>query len=299
VTALPVWAHELLLAPGALSLAFLHARRALGTARAALELCVLAGYGFLFELLAIRLFASHDYGRAWTLAPLGVPVAVAAVWAAVISSAMALGPRLGWPSALGCGTAAALLGIVLDLAMEPVAVRVGLWSWTPPGPWLGIPIGNFVGWAVVVGVYTASAEIWPEDGSPLRRALARRVTVAAFSIALLLAVGAAWRSSQVERAFMGRRGWGVWGGLIVAAALLGLIGPARRADAAAHDRGRVRGLASRLAMPPAALPASTLLLVAAAFAADAALLGRADLGLVVLAALGVLVLLGCTASVSR
>jgi len=301
VTALPVWAHELVVAPGAFGLAFLHARRALGTARAALELSVLAVYGFCLELAAIRSFSSHEYGTAWGLAPFGVPVAVAVVWAAVISSAMAIAPRLGWRSALGRGATAALVAIVLDLAMEPVAVRAGLWTWTPPGPWLGIPIGNFVGWAVVVGAYTTSVEIWPDQETDLRTSAMRRLALAAVSIAMLLAVGAVWTGWRAERLFAGPRGWMVWATVVSAGALAGLPALARsRAGRSATPSRRDDGigLASRLAVPPATLPAGTFLLLAGAFTTDAALLQRADVGVVVLASLGVLAGLGRIASAS-
>lgn len=301
MTALPVWAHELVLAPGVFGLAFLHARRALGAARAALELAVLALYGYALELAAIRLFSSHAYGEGWRLAPHGVPVAVAVVWAAVISSAMALAPRLGRRSVLGRAAMAALLGIVLDVMMEPVAVGAGLWRWTPAGSWLGIPVGNFVGWAVIVGAYTASAERWPGPAGHLGAAALRRLSVAALSICALLAVGLAWRGVGAERLFAGASGWLVWGAVVVAGAAATVSAERRepRTRSPAFDLSPGGSLAARLARPPATLPAGTFLVLAAAFAADAVLLGRADVGIVVLASLLVLAGLGRAAGAPR
>ncbi|MCY0683024.1 carotenoid biosynthesis protein, partial [Klebsiella pneumoniae] len=86
-------------------------------------------YGYALEMVAIHLFGSHTYGTAWLLAPRGVPIAVALVWAAVISSAMALAARTGWHGSGTRAAAAALVAISLDLLMEPVAVRSGLWRW--------------------------------------------------------------------------------------------------------------------------------------------------------------------------
>jgi uncharacterized membrane protein len=33
--------------------------------------------------------------------------------------------------------------------MDIVAIRVPFWEWTPPGPWYGVPLGNFFGWFCV------------------------------------------------------------------------------------------------------------------------------------------------------
>ncbi len=76
---LPVAVHEFLVAPVAILLAFLHARAALGTRRAAGELLTLAAYGFALERISMSVFGSHRYGPGWILAPLGVPSAVALV----------------------------------------------------------------------------------------------------------------------------------------------------------------------------------------------------------------------------
>src|SRR5262249_54174299 len=157
---------------------------------------------FALERVAILVFASHTYGDVWRVAPLGVPLAVAGVWASVILSAMALASRLGLRSRAGRAVAAALLGITLDLLMAPVAVRSGLWRWTPAGPWLGVPVGNFVGWAVIVGAYTLGAEHWGDGASHASHA-ARRVALGALSVLSLIAVGLLWTHLGAERTFDG------------------------------------------------------------------------------------------------
>jgi uncharacterized membrane protein len=272
---LPVWVHELVVAPSAFALSFLHARRAVGARRAAGELLALAAYGYALEAVAIGLFGSHTYGTAWRVAPGGVPVAVALVWSALISSAMALAARSGWPSAEARAAAAALVAVSLDLLMEPVAVRSGLWRWTPAGPWLGVPIGNFVGWAVIVAAYALGAERFAGEG-PTAREAAIRFLVAAGSILALVAVGLAWRMIGLERLFAGARGWAAWAALLLAAAAV----PRARGSAAPGE-----GLGARLGRAPGRRPAAVFLGVAAVFAADAALLADARLVLVALASL--------------
>ena len=120
---------------------------------------------------------------------------------------MALAARRRGPAALGRAAVAALLGISLDLLMEPVAAARGLWSWTPPGPWLDVPIGNFVGWAVIVGAYTFGAERFADAGSaprPGRCAGSRWRRVGRWP-------WSSWGSPggplEAERAFAGAAGW--------------------------------------------------------------------------------------------
>ena len=277
---LPTALYELLVAPLAFALAFVHARGALGGRRAACELVCLAAYGYALELSAIAVFAAHDYPPAWRLAPGGVPVAVVAVWAAVISSAMAVAVRRGAGSAPARAATAALIAIAVDLVMEPVAVRAGLWRWTPPGPWLGVPVGNFVGWAVIVGSYTLGAERFAGAGGGAPAA-ARRLALAVGSVLALLAVGALWRAVGAEALFTPRGAWLVWGALVLAAAA---------ATRGTLRRGDLTTLAGRLGSAPGPLPGVVLLLVAAPFVVESVRFAEPYLLLVAGASLAVLVL---------
>jgi len=270
--------YELVAAPAAFALAAVHARRALGTGRAAVELLVLVAYGYGLERTAIAVFSSHDYGHVWRSAVGGVPLAVAVTWSAVIVAAMALASRLA-RSAAGRAAAAALIGVSLDLLMEPVAVRAGLWSWTPPGPWLSVPVGNFVGWVVILGAYTVGAERWGGAGSLATQAL-RRLALGGAAVGALLIVGTVWRATGAERAFSGGRGWAAWGLLLTATAAMAVR--TRAGEPGEH------GLAARLGAAGGPLPAAVLLLLAAAFAADALVQADARLVLVALGSIGVL-----------
>ena len=275
---LPTGVYELFVAPLAVSLAFIHARRALGSGRAAGELVALAAYGYGLERAAIAAFAAHEYPPSWRVAPGGVPLAVVVVWAAVISSAMAVAVRRGAGSPAWRAASAALLALVVDLAMEPVAVRAGLWRWTPPGAWLGVPVGNFVGWAVIVGSYTLGAERWAGSDRVWLQA-GRRVVLAVGSVLALLAVGAAWRGLAAETLFTPAGAWTLWGAMILGAVFA--------------TRGTGRGgdpmtLAGRLGAAGRALPGVVLLLVAAPFVVQAILFGDRALILAAAVSLGVL-----------
>lgn len=261
-TALTGPAYELVVAPAVVCLALLHAARALGWRRAIIELAVLALYGYALERTAIAVFGSHRYGAGWVLAPQGVPLAVAGVWAALISSAMAVAARRGYRSPLPRAVAAAVLAIGLDTLMEPVAVRGGLWEWTPPGPWLGVPIGNFVGWAVIVGAYTFGAG--RVEGSSLRAHALRLASLAVLSILALVGVGTMWRRLGIEQLFVGAGGWAVWATVLLGAASLRLpIGLAAAPDT----------LAGKLRDRPVGLASAVFLVLAGAFTMHALLLG--------------------------
>lgn len=279
MSALPAAAYEFLAAPAAGALAFALARRALGLARAAVELTVLMLYGYTLECVVIAVFSSHRYAGSWKLAPGGVPVAVAVVWAALTVSALALAARLGLETPLARARAAALLGLTLDLLMEPVAVRVPLWSWTPPGPWLGVPVGNFVGWTIILGVYAYGAERWGR-ADRIRHAAARRLVLGIVSIGVLVAAGLLWRATGAERLFVGAGGWAVWAALLLAAVGLALRAP----RPVAPD-----GLGGRLAQAPPLLAHGVFLTLAAFFAIDALSSGDVLLCLVALASSSVFV----------
>ena len=213
---MPTEFFEWLAAPLAVALALVHATRALGFRRAAFEMLALAAYGFALEVVAIAVFDSHRYDASWHAAPLGVPLAVAGVWAAVIVAAMAVAWRYGARSPILRALNAALVAVALDTMIEPVAARLGLWHWTPPGPWLGVPIGNFVGWTIIVGAYAWGAERWAAD-APGAGAALRRVALAAACIAALVAVGLAWTALGLERGFAGVTGWIAWGAILAGA----------------------------------------------------------------------------------
>jgi uncharacterized membrane protein len=276
--ALPVWFHEAVVAPAAVIMAMLHATRALGWKHAAVELGALIAYGFVLEKTAMVVFSSHRYAIAWKVAPLGVPIAVAAVWAALIVSGLAVTGRRGLASPLSRAAGAAGLGISLDLLMEPVAVRAGLWEWTPPGPWLGVPIGNFVGWAVIVGAYVLGAELWGESAF-LWGQVMRRLSLAGGAIVLLVVVGLAWKGGDAESAFGGLSGWVVCTTLLLATASLGL---AHRLPPNATTLG------VRLGALRPHLPNGVFLGVGTAFAVDACALRATSL---VVAATGTLLTL--------
>jgi hypothetical protein len=149
-----------------------------------------------------------------------------------------------------------------------------------------VPIGNFVGWGIIVASYTIGAERWHAGDGGLGPTT-RRLALAALSIAVLVLVGLVWTRLGAERLFAGGRGWLAWAAVLVATSAIATHARSRR-DAP----GSAASLAARLASAGGRLPAAVFLLVASAFAADAALLESGALATVALASLTILAFVG-------
>jgi putative membrane protein len=44
--------------------------------------------------------------------------------------------------------------LLADLVIDPAAVHAGFWIWENPGLYYGIPISNFIGWALTGLIYS-------------------------------------------------------------------------------------------------------------------------------------------------
>jgi uncharacterized membrane protein len=113
-------------------------------------------YGLVLEKATIVAFGAYTYPAAeYLVAFAGVPLAIAFGWSAVIYAGFATARGLGLPDAATPGFVA-LYALHVDLAMDAVAVRVPYWTWTDPGPWFGVPLGNFFGWFSVAALFAAA-----------------------------------------------------------------------------------------------------------------------------------------------
>lgn len=53
-----------------------------------------------------------------------------------------------------------LIVVIIDLFMDPLQVKAGSWDWSGGGLYFGIPIGNFIGWILVVIITTGLFRIY-------------------------------------------------------------------------------------------------------------------------------------------
>ncbi|MCV0403349.1 MAG: carotenoid biosynthesis protein [Chloroflexi bacterium] len=121
-----------------------------------LELASAAAFGLLLEQGNQILFETYEYSPEFVLAIDRAPVVIGLTWALIIAGAMritdALGVRRRYAPFVD-----SVLAIMLDLAFDAVAIRMGLWTWREIGPtdgWFGVPAGNFYAWLFVTAAFS-------------------------------------------------------------------------------------------------------------------------------------------------
>lgn len=118
------------------------------------ELLIAVLYGWLLEALDMWIFGSYHYGSVtwWWVGH--VPLYIPLLWAIILHSSMVLSDRVGlapWARPFLDG----LLAVLMDLAIDAVAIRVGLWHWNIrlDEGWFGVPAGNLCAWMWVATWY--------------------------------------------------------------------------------------------------------------------------------------------------
>lgn len=145
------------------------------------------------------------HGDVQPVLPGGVPLFIPMAWTVLSGTVVMLLGGLGISRPDGRRSAArvaaksalAAAGVVAcDLALDPIAVSVGLWTWRTPGPYYGIPLLNFAGWFAIawaiflVGFGAIGFDRQKREGVPIRYDLARGV---AHGLLLLLVADTAIR----------------------------------------------------------------------------------------------------------
>ncbi|MFB6135641.1 MAG: carotenoid biosynthesis protein [Halobacteriaceae archaeon] len=147
-------------------------RHARGDREAVTVYATSVAYGLVLEKATIVAFHAYSYPTSeYLVAFAGVPLAIGLGWSAVIYAGLATARGLDLPRVAVPGFVA-LYALHVDLAMDAVAIRVPYWTWAGPGPWFGVPLGNFFGWFAVASLFAATFEVaW--------RRLSNRLAVAA------------------------------------------------------------------------------------------------------------------------
>jgi putative membrane protein len=50
---------------------------------------------------------------------------------------------------------ASIFNLLVDLVIDPAAVRIGFWSYTSGGFYFGVPLSNFLGWLITGFIYAS------------------------------------------------------------------------------------------------------------------------------------------------
>ena len=127
-----------------------------GGRRRLVELLSAVPFGLLLEQGDITIFGSYAYNQGFFIKLGSVPVAIALAWAMIITSSMFMSDRLGISPRLA-PFADAVFAILLDLSLDAIAIRQGLWHWNIPlhAGFFGVPAGNFYGWLFVAFGFSA------------------------------------------------------------------------------------------------------------------------------------------------
>jgi uncharacterized membrane protein len=138
----------------------LSARFAYGTGgrQRLIELLSAVPFGLLLEQGDIKIFGSYAYNQGFFIKLGSVPVAIALAWAMIITSSMFMSDRLRIPARMA-PFADAVFAILLDLSLDAIAIRQGLWHWNIPlnAGFFGVPAGNYYGWLFVAFGFSAWA----------------------------------------------------------------------------------------------------------------------------------------------
>ena len=116
-------------------------------------------FGLLLEWATIQQLDAYEYGS--FLVMLGpVPVVVGVAWGTIIYSVRGFSDRTSLPE-WARPVLDGLMGLNIDLSMDAVAIRLGMWDWGkgPDYQYFGVPYNNFWAWFWVVFFFSASLRL--------------------------------------------------------------------------------------------------------------------------------------------
>lgn len=122
---------------------------------AVLRLVAASVFGVLLELATIWQLDAYSYGTFLVMVS-NVPLAIGVGWGTIIYSAKLLSDATSlplWARPVLDG----LLALNIDLAMDAVAIRLGMWDWGMglDSQYFGVPYANFWAWFWVVLSFSA------------------------------------------------------------------------------------------------------------------------------------------------
>jgi hypothetical protein len=127
---------------------------------------LLAGilFGVLLELATIRQLHAYQYGR-FTLMVLDVPLTIGIAWGNMIYSVRWFSNATTLPE-WARPVLDALLVLNIDLAIDAIAIRLGMWDWGQglQAQYFGVPYANFWAWFWVVCSFSAGFRLLDRPG---------------------------------------------------------------------------------------------------------------------------------------
>ncbi|UCF08435.1 MAG: carotenoid biosynthesis protein [Thermoplasmata archaeon] len=121
-------------------------------------------FGVTLEMMAMYVTEGYHYADFLVMIG-GVPLWIGCMWAVVVYTGMRTMDLFGLPKYTR-PFGDAVLAVAVDIAMDPVAVSLGLWHWQDAGNWFGVPYPNYFGWFNAVFIFSV---IWRGTGLLLPR----------------------------------------------------------------------------------------------------------------------------------
>lgn len=99
-----------------------------------------------------------------------------------------------------------IIVVTIDLFMDPIQVKAGKWTWIDGGPYFGVPLGNFIGWFLVVvlatGIFRSLEYIFPHHHEKNDKSL-YLIPVLCYGILSIFFAYKAIYYQMIELAFLG------------------------------------------------------------------------------------------------
>lgn len=110
--------------------------------------------GLIFEVIGVNIgipFGNYEYVELKHISVLEVPIPVIMAWGLYIVITYMYVKTLIRNNGLPISLLVAIYMVILDLALDPVMVKAGLWRWIDVygATWYGIPLTNYIGWFTV------------------------------------------------------------------------------------------------------------------------------------------------------
>lgn len=111
-------------------------------------------YGMILENINVSLSQAYFYSKDFLFTVFNSPIAIGAGWAIVyyFTRKLAEKYKFKWYQS---PFFMALIAVIFDMILDPIAVRSGFWNWCIPlsQEWFGVPYDNLVGWMAVVWTF--------------------------------------------------------------------------------------------------------------------------------------------------
>lgn len=112
---------------------------------------VLGTLGYFVEVLGVwtgRVFGDYSYGEVLGLKVLNVPLLIGLNWSMLVFAIGVPMARSSMPTWAKVMLSSAMM-VALDVLIEPVAIRLGFWTWAQGT----IPVQNYVAWGAVSALF--------------------------------------------------------------------------------------------------------------------------------------------------